>query len=162
MRIKNREKFNFAFISFVILSIIILQAAASLGIVSKFFYNDRLWPILDYPMYSSAHYQGDSIDQYFLYGLLEDGSELPIPKEDLGLNFWKFLRGPVYAIIQDDVKLLNKYVKLYEDLHNQRLIGLRLENQPLILTKQGINPIPAQIVKTIQLGGAKKTEYETN
>ncbi len=114
-----------------------------------------LWPFLNYPMYCIPHHKGDALDQYFVFGTLEDSIEVPILPEDLGLHFWQFYgksqeRGVVIALLQENNKLIKTYVELYQSRHNKRLVGLRLENHPLILSREGVNPGPRQVLKNFQ------------
>ena len=134
-------------VSFFILLFLLLQGYAAFG-----FFSPRLWPFLDYPMYRESKHIGDSIDNFFLYGIQSDSTKVAILPEDLGLNFWKFLWGPVRAIRFNDNKEIQKYVSLYQSKHNSKLIGLKLMNNPLILTEEGVVPLPSpEVVNTVNL-----------
>ena len=114
-----------------------------------------LWPFLDYPMYSIPHHDGDALDRYFVFGTLKDSAEVPIFPEDLGLHFWQFYgqsqqRSVVAALLHENSNLIKTYVELYQSRHNKRLLGLRLENHPLILSREAVNPGPRQVLKNIR------------
>ena len=50
------------------------------------------WPFTDYPMYSQSRYQGERIVAYHLiFATTEDGDEVQISANDLGLNVWQFM-----------------------------------------------------------------------
>ena len=140
------EKIQNRLVSLFILLFLLLQGYAAFG------YYGRLWPFLDYPMYSYSKHIGDSIDNYLLYGIQSDSTQVAILPEDLGLNFWKFLWGPVRAIRFNDNKEIQKYVSLYQSKRNYKLFGLQLMNNPLILTEEGVVPLPSpEVVNTVNV-----------
>jgi hypothetical protein len=51
------------------------------------------WPFTDYPMYAQSHHEGERIVAYHLiFATTEDGEEVEISANDLGLNIWQFMR----------------------------------------------------------------------
>jgi len=140
------RKLAIPFISLVILIFIFLQSVGSFGP-----YAQHLYPFLDYPMYNRAHYKGDTINQYFLFGILEDSTEVSVLPSDLGLNYWKFIGGVVGAMRHENKKMLQTYVQLYRSRQNILLSGFRLVNHPIALSREGITPVPSVVVKTIRL-----------
>ncbi len=141
------EKIQNRLVSLFILLFLLLQGYAAFG-----FFSPRLWPFLDYPMYRESKHIGDSIDNFFLYGIQSDSTKVAILPEDLGLNFWKFLWGPVRAIRFNDNKEIQKYVSLYQSKRNYKLFGLQLMNNPLILTEEGVVPLPSpEVVNTVNV-----------
>jgi len=100
-------------------------------------------------MYSRAHYPGDSIDQYALFGVLEDSTEVRILPEDLGLNHFQFVRGPVAAIHSDRTEELEVFMQLYDGVQDNQLIGLRLEHQLVILLEQGFKTLSPRTVRFV-------------
>ena len=134
-------------ISLVIIALLALQTIAIFGS-----HLPRLWPFVDYPMYSAAFYEHDIIDHYYLFGILKDDTEVLILPEDLGLGFFKFLWRLVPAVKGYDREKLETYIQLYWIRHNKQMIGMRLENHPVAVSKEGLTPAPPQIVKTIWLG----------
>jgi hypothetical protein len=50
------------------------------------------WPFTDYPMYASSHYEGERIvASHLIFATTDDGEEVEISANDLGLNIWQFL-----------------------------------------------------------------------
>jgi hypothetical protein len=94
------------------------------------------WPFVNYPMYSQAHYAGEKLNQFFVYGLLPDLSEVPIVPRDLGITFYQF-QALVEALNQGNMEESRFYAQEYEIRHDQPLIGLRLESHPMILEEGG-------------------------
>ena len=150
---------NKAAISIVIIFVLTLGAISALNF--KLIYkplrgSPDLWPFLDYPMYSTAHYEGEEIEHYAVFGTLEDATEVPILPEDFGLHFWIFRRTFVFAMLGDDQKQIKDYAELYNSRHNKYLTGLRLENHPLILSGNGANPGLRQILRNVRLETLEK------
>lgn len=109
------------------------------------------WPFIDYPMYSYPNYLGDDIKQYVIFGILPDSTEVRIQPEDLGINYWIFMYGFKEALRKNDRKDIKNFIELYESRNNKKLIGVRLENHPLILTKEGVSPGKAKVVTDVKL-----------
>jgi len=86
----------------------------------------------------------------------EDLTEVPILPETLGLHFWLFRRGLVFALLRDDYDKIKNYAALYEKRHNKQLIGLRLENHPLVLSRDGVNPGIKQTLKNFRFETLEK------
>lgn len=107
------------------------------------------WPFIDYTMYSKAHYPGDSINRYVLFGILKDSREVSISSFDLGLTFYQFINGLVPAMIKGETAKIQLYVQLYERNHGKSLVGLRLENHPIVLSRERSRPGAIQALKTI-------------
>jgi hypothetical protein len=169
MRNNNRDyflrKLAIPLTSLVIVTFLVLQTVAGFGGLilgspppSSYMYllhSPWSWPFLDYPMYAPPRYEGESIDQYFVFGTLEDSSEVPIRPDDLGLDFWLFSGitqgiGVVPALLRHDTKRIQDYIDLYRSRHNKRLVALRLENHPLILLRGGVKPGTPQVLKTFR------------
>jgi hypothetical protein len=110
-----------------------------------------LWPFIDYPMYSHPNYLGDDIKQYVIVGILPDSTEVRIQAEDLGLNYWIFMYGFKEALRKSDRQDIKNFIQLYESRNNKKLIGVRLENHPLILTKEGVEPGEPKVVTDFKL-----------
>jgi hypothetical protein len=45
-----------------------------------------LYPFVSYPMYSRAHYEGETINKYVIVGEFADGSEVAILPETIGMT----------------------------------------------------------------------------
>ena len=118
-----------------------------------------LYPFLEYPMYGEPRYAGHNIIQYFVYGTLADGREVIISPEDLGFHFWLFDEHLIKPLLADDQEKIQEAIALYQDLHQQQITSLRLENHPLVVSKQGATPGENQVIKTFsstQLQGANQ------
>lgn len=113
-----------------------------------------LWPFMSYGMYSKPNYEGDQINQYYVYAILRDSSEVRILPEDLGIDSNLF-RWFVNALIENDTEYIETYVNIYESRHNADLIGFRLDNHPLILARDGVYPGPPEILAEFDLSSRR-------
>lgn len=126
-------------VSLVVVVVLGTQAVAALGLtpgpVEK---SPFLWPFLDYPMYSTAHYEGEGIPRYRVVGTTADGREMEIDRETLGTDFWIFRNAFLFSFRYPGMRdELPPGVELFETRHGVRLIAVRLENRPLVLTRDG-------------------------
>lgn len=97
------------------------------------------WPFVSYPMYNAAHFEGESINQYRLIGI-SGQDEIEIGPYDLGMNYFTFRRGAIRAMLDGNEAAMRQYASLYESRCGKTLKSFRLENRPLILTRQGPKP----------------------
>ncbi len=105
-----------------------------------------LYPFIDYPMYWTPHYQGESISQPMAVGILADGREVLIQPEDLNLHFWLHQEFLV-ALDQGVMDEIELYVKRYQDLQGVKLAGIRLENHPVSIDEDGIQTEEVHIMR---------------
>ncbi len=108
----------------------------------------KIWPFLGYPMFSYNHQVGDEISRYSVYGTLEDSTVVPILPQDLGVNHWHFKHLQRALENKDEAKIQN-WVEIYQSRHSGhsgRLVGLRMENHPLVFSKEGMEPREPQVV----------------
>ena len=127
------RRISFTFPLLIIVFCLALQTFAIFYPVSP-----RLWPFLDYPMYKKAHYEGEAVNRYVVFGVFADASESRILPEDLDLDFWKFEYGPVQMLRRGDATALQPYAELYNARQNKKLVALRVEDHPLILSEEGV------------------------
>ena len=111
-------------------------------------YGSALWPVLDHPMFRSAHYPGDRLDRLSLIVILDDSTEIPIGHEEVA--YWQ-LRLLHRNIAEGDSARIAEFVQLWESRHQRRLQGLRLENHPLVFTGSSLEEGPREILKDLVL-----------
>jgi dTDP-4-amino-4,6-dideoxygalactose transaminase/glycosyltransferase involved in cell wall biosynthesis len=140
-------------VSVVILLTLLLQVAAVVNPFVKVFddWKEFLWPFLDYPMFSQPHFEGVQARHYRLIGLLDDGTQASILPSSLGLDVWQFEAGVVRALLRKDRDALGPYVKLYHARQGTSLAGLRLENHPWTISKNGASPAPINVLAEVRL-----------
>jgi hypothetical protein len=115
----------------------------------------ELWPFIDYPMYSYPKELGDNIQQYSVYGVLDNGTEVKIEPENLGVNYWIFMYGIVTSLRKEDVEDVKHFVEMFEQRNQVKLQSIRLENQPLTLTESGVQPSDTEVLTEIALSGVQ-------
>jgi hypothetical protein len=97
-----------------------------------------MWPFLDYPMYTGPHYAGEAIERQVVVAIRADSTEVVVLPEELGVTFWQFQNILNPAILAGDQGTAESYREIYEDRFDASLIGLRLEDHPLIPTDSGL------------------------
>lgn len=107
-------------------------------------------------MYKTPHYKGETVDEYLVVGILENSEEVPIRPEEMGLHFWLYRDGFVPALWRGDRARIKEYVRLYESRQHKKLIGLRLEVHPMMLSAEGVRPAPPQVMKKLELQFTKR------
>lgn len=128
----------------LILSFLILQT----GVTLRAF--PAIWPFITYPMFSRSHYKGEIKNRYFVFGILEDSTVVQISHEDVNLDIKLFRQNFIQAMLQDRKELIKESLKLYQNQQTQKIVALRLENHPLVLSKDGYHPAPSEIISVIE------------
>jgi hypothetical protein len=83
-------------------------------------------------MYAQPFDEGDYVDKVILIGLLPDSREVPLSPGELGLGAW------IYAEHIDLPRLCDR-VESYNATRRMGLVRLRVESQPMIVTRYGIS-----------------------
>lgn len=118
-------------------------------------HTDKSFPFQHYPMYAEAHGEGEHVEVALtVYGRIADGAERRISQEDMNMPFFVFRRTFVQAILDGDLKRVGRLLAPYERLIGARLISVRIENYPVIVTRTGPRDVPAETIKTLELGAA--------
>lgn len=148
---EKRQPIRDVMSSSVILCVLALQVAAAVRpvIAGKWDQTGYLWPFLDFPMFSAAHYEGEIIPQYLLTGHLANDAEVTIQPSDLGLDWSLFRRGPIPALLRQDMPAVTVYRRLYEQRHGQALRRLTLARRPWVLSKTGARPGTVTVLQIV-------------
>ncbi|MBV9079698.1 MAG: hypothetical protein JO102_01110 [Elusimicrobia bacterium] len=132
-------------LSLLIAGLIVLQASATFGRLTR-----RYWPVLTYPMYTEPHYAGDAVPFYSIAGIEADGHETEIRADAVDLSLWKFMTGPVAQIKSGDAAGLRPFVEHAEARLGRRFTALRLTQIDCRLTGSGVVREP-HIVGTVEV-----------
>jgi hypothetical protein len=138
-------------ISAFIVFVIGLQAMAGARIRGPLKPDPDRWPFLSYPMYRAAHFPGEAIPRHRVFGILEDSSEVEVTPETLGTNFWIWQRRLVDALDPVDPADLRAMANLHESAGGAPVSGFRLENHPVVLSEEGTEDGPAEVIRTVWL-----------
>lgn len=109
------------------------------------------YPFLDYPMYAGVRYEGVKVNQYFLFGVLEDGTEVPLTHQELRISRYNFLRKIIPKIQEKNLSIIEDYVKIYEKNSQTNLVELRLENHPLVIDREGVNSREKKVLVDLKI-----------
>jgi hypothetical protein len=110
----------------------------------------RSWPIMDYPMYSEPHFEGDEIGRLAVVGIHDNGEEIDIHPEDIGGGYWYF-QVFARAVTRADEAVIRDTVRAYEARYNIHLTALRVENRPLLWKSAQVNAAPVEVLRTYPL-----------
>jgi hypothetical protein len=114
----------------------------------------RSWPIVDYPMYSDPHFEGDEIPRMAVVAIRDNTEELDIRPEDIGGGYWYF-QVFARAVTRADDAIIRDTVAAYEARHNMRLAALRVENRPLLWKSVQVKAAPIKVLRTYPLIAAQ-------
>ena len=129
--------------------------AASLLVTAQrgTFMRSRVFPILEYPMYAPAHYEGERVTaSWLLEGVLADGTTIAIPREQLQVDIFDFVN-----IVQSTLQHEKGATSMLVGLVHQHVPGaaylrtLRIKNYPVQLTRAGPRPMNSEVVMEIPL-----------
>lgn len=109
------------------------------------------WPIIDYPMYAMAGYEGESVDsEYQLIVVLDGGSSRPITKEELGLNVFH------YRYLANDVIHGREVANIRESLGTvrdaARIREVRVVSSGQVITRDGVERRSPEVLGSVALG----------
>lgn len=108
-----------------------------------------LYPFLNYPMYRGIYQEDVSVPRHTLVAAFEDGTEQLLKAEDFGLSSYWFNTGVVQAFVdQDDLKIA-QYVGTYQSAGGRPFISLRLDDSPLIITREAVVETKPILVKSV-------------
>ena len=139
--------------SAVIAAVLLLQTVATFDLFPTLLSRPsaQFWPFTDYPMYRYARHEGTTIDWYRLLAHRDDGRDIEVTPEDLGLNFRKFRDFVVTAVRINDLETIRRFADLYAVRNGARLESVRLERSGVILARDGLRPAPIEYTPAIEL-----------
>jgi hypothetical protein len=96
------------------------------------------WPMLAYPMYKKAFFEGDRLNHDVnVYALLSDGTRTEIKRDDLGMSFWIFHYNVVGPIGQGRSEPLAPLVQRYCRESDNQLIKFQVEDKGVAISRDG-------------------------
>jgi hypothetical protein len=131
------------FVSAAIVAILSIQAVA--GFVDTGRWG---WPLLAYPMYKRAHYEGERLhDELTAYAVLADAKRVAIKRSDLAMDFWLYWYNVVTPIQNARVDLLQPVLQRYCEQSDNQVIKLHLEDRGAAIGRDGpVEGLPPQVV----------------
>lgn len=153
MVLNSRDKVLRFFASGIIVAMLLLQGSMIAFMVGGNAVGTWFWPIIDYPMYSGAHQEGDYIKQSIpIEVVTENGAVTKVTANDVGLNFWKFLYIGT-GILKSSQKSADLLVSLlpYGDVVTE----IRAYSSPYIITKNGKADVQPVLLNTMIMKNGK-------
>jgi hypothetical protein len=111
----------------------------------------ELWPFLDYPMYSQVYFEGERLTRYAVIGVLEDSTEVQVLPEDLGGDFTFFRNHALKGLKDGNDHRISNVAEAYYQVNNTTLKGLRLENHPWILAREGMKDGSPEVLSSVDI-----------
>jgi hypothetical protein len=159
----TRLNLTAAYRSLVSVFIILVLAAqtATLPVTATrgTYVRSRLYPILEYPMYAVAHFEGERVTaSWILEGVLSDSKTIDISYNQLHVDIFDFVN-TVQSTLDGNANGRATLRKLVRD-HipgAEQIRELRIKNYPMKITRNGPQPLPSELVMSIPMeanGGA--------
>jgi hypothetical protein len=129
-------------ISVVIVGILSIQAVTGLYDTGRWG-----WPLLAYPMYKTAHYEGERLhDDLTAYAILADSTRVEVNRSDLGMDFWLYWYNVVQPIVHARADLLEPVLQRYCEESGNQVVRLHLEDRGVAIGRDGpIEGLPPEV-----------------
>jgi hypothetical protein len=128
---------------------VIIFALLSVQAVAGFVDTGRWgWPLLAYPMYRTAHYEGERLRvDLIAYAVLADSTRVRLDRSDLNMNFWLYWYNVVTPIENARLDLLEPVLRRYCDESDNRVVKLQLEDLGYAIGRDGpIQGLPPKVM----------------
>lgn len=106
------------------------------------------WPLLAYPMYKTAHYEGERLhDDLTGYAVLADSTRVAMTRTDLNMDFWLYWYNVVMPITHARLDLLEPVLRRYCEQSDNQVVRLELEDRGVAIGRDGlIEGLPVEVV----------------
>lgn len=136
-----QEKLATSFVSLVLVVVLGSQAVASLFDTGR-----RGWPIVTYPMYKTAHHEGEPVlYDARTYAVLSDGRRIRLTRDDLGMSFWVYWYNVVLPIQDRRTAALRPLIERYCEAHAGEVVRLELEDMGLVIGHDGPTEVAPRV-----------------
>ncbi|HEX5079892.1 MAG TPA: hypothetical protein VFV80_12140 [Geminicoccaceae bacterium] len=128
-----------------VIVVVILAAQLVVGFVDTGKWG---WPILAYPMYKTAHFEGERLNHDFAsYVVLSDSNRVEIKRRDLGMDFWIYWYNVVQPIRHGRLDALAGLVEHYCQELDGQVIRLEVEDLGIAIGRDGpVEGLPRQVL----------------
>jgi hypothetical protein len=142
----------------IFVAAVLFAQAATLAVTATrgTYLRDRLYPILEYPMYAPAHYEGERVTaSWLLEGELANGSTISITSDALRLDIFDFVN-IMQAVLHGKAQALATLRQLVRDRvpGADQIRVVRVKDYPLKVTRNGPEPLPSDVIMTFTLQSA--------
>lgn len=148
------EKLYRTIVSAFVAVVLFAQAATILVTATRGGYlRDRLFPVLEYPMYAPAHYEGERVTaSWLLEGVYRDGLTIDITDDMLKIDIFDWVHTVEGTIAGNPNTTATLLTLIRERVPNAaQLTELRIKNYPVRVTRNGPQAIPSEVVKTMAM-----------
>jgi hypothetical protein len=148
------EKLYRTIVSAFVAVLLFAQAATILVTASRGGYlRDRLFPVLEYPMYAPAHYEGERVTaSWLLEGVYRDGLTIDITDDMLKIDIFDWVHTLEGTLAGNPNTTATLVTLIRERVPNAaQLSELRIKNYPVRVTRNGPEKIPSEVVKTLAM-----------
>ncbi|MEM1445899.1 MAG: hypothetical protein AAGF84_07585 [Planctomycetota bacterium] len=134
----------------VLITLVLLgQAGATVtGVAIKAFgsgyWDDTVWPFMDYPMYSAAHGPPVQASSATLAAELPDGTEIDVTAEFMGLAFFAWRYHIVERLVADVRQLEPRHAHLAEGIVADRKEAIRRVLEQ-VAQANGLRPVALRV-----------------
>lgn len=160
MPVVNSTRWYRFVVSVFIVAVLVAQAATLIVTATRGTYlRSNAYPILEYPMYAPAHYEGERVSaSWLLEGVSGDGKTIAISSEQLHVDVFDFVNIVQLALSgsASGRSTLRELVLGHVPGADQ-LKEIRIKNYPMKVTRAGPQPLPSEVVMTIQLQSPQST-----
>ena len=95
------------------------------------------WPMVAYPMFKTAHYDGDRFDDFRVYAVLTDDTKLQIEPGDVGMSYWIFRQNMVGGLLNDRIEKLAPIIERYCDQSQGAMARLEVSDIGVAISAHG-------------------------
>ena len=121
---RSWDAFGKLLISAIVGVILSAQLVAGTGVTGRWG-----WPLLAYPMYAQARFEGDRLDHaYHVYAVLSDTTRMKVLASDLDMSFWLFRANVVMAIRNQRLDLLAPALRHSCEKYDKQVKKLQVED----------------------------------
>lgn len=145
--VTSRRDLAIGAISCLIIGILSLQTFASFVDPGRWG-----WPFIAYPMYKTAHHDGERVLYNIkVFAMHPDSSENLISAGDV--PFWIFRRKLLGGVTTGNRAAVQPLVSLYCERTGRQVVGVRIEDMGVALSHKGVvRGLPPQTLATITIG----------
>jgi hypothetical protein len=153
--------------AFIVLTLGAQIATFGVTLVRPGWLRDKLYPIIEYPMYAQAHYDGERITgRWLLRGMLANGDQIDITEQSLRVSIWDFilLTDPIAVGAPNAPQTVTAIQRLITIIRAREpraseIKALRIESYPMKVTRHGPEKMPSETVMTIPMPAAVDVEH---
>lgn len=148
-RLTPAARFYFAFVNIAI--VVVLGAQTVVGFA---YHHVHAWPIISYPMYSAARYDGQHLREYRLFAETGTGERVALNAEDYGYSYWIFRRNVHNVVGRGSVPV--QFVAAVCSRLGDDVRELVLENSGYFITRTGPQAGPPEELQRVPVDCAEQ------